>query len=82
MAAHDTVTITMTERVSYESTLTHGQLADMLGIDVDYVPALLADTSRWSATYGPGGSDNSAVLEVIDQAECWDSAEDRQWSMR
>ncbi len=32
---------------------------------VDDVPALLADTSRWTDTYGPGGNDNSGLLEVV-----------------
>jgi hypothetical protein len=82
MAGDTTVTITMSERVSYEVTLTHARLAEILGIAVDDIPALLADTRRWTDTYGPGGTDNCGLLEVIDQAECWDSAEDRAWSIR
>jgi len=81
-SATETVTIVMSERVSHEITLTHARLAQLLAIAVSDVPALLADESRWSPSYGPGGAENTALLEVIDQEPNWDSAEDRQWSIR
>ncbi len=52
MTATTSATITMTETVSHEITLTHARLAELLDVAVTDVPALLADVVHWSAT-GP-----------------------------
>jgi hypothetical protein len=80
MAATDTATVTMTETVSYEITLTHARLAELLDVAVTEVPALLADVDRWSAT-GPV-EDNYDLLDEIDCDTFRAGSEDRTWAVR
>ncbi len=80
MAATDSVTVTMTETVSYEITLTHTRLAELLDIPVAAVPGLLADVDNWS----PAGrvEDNYDLLDEIDCDTYRASSEDRSWAVR
>jgi hypothetical protein len=80
MAATDTATVTMTETVSYEITLTHARLAELLDVAVNEVPALLADVDRWSAT-GPD-EDNYDLLDEIDCDVYRAGSEGRTWAVR
>ena len=80
MAANDTATVTMTETVSHEITLTHARLAELLDVAVTDVPALLADVDRWSAT-GPV-EDNYDLLDEIDCDTYRAGSEDRTWAVR
>jgi hypothetical protein len=79
MAANDTATVTMTETVSHEITLTHAQLAELLDVAVTDVPALLADVEHWSAT-GPV-EDNYDLLDEIDCDTYRAVSEDRTWAV-
>jgi hypothetical protein len=80
MAANDTATVTMTETVSHEITLTHARLAELLDVAVADVPALLAEVDRWSAT-GPV-EDNYDLLDEIDCETYRAGSEDRTWAVR
>jgi hypothetical protein len=80
MAAIDTATITMTETVSHEITLTHARLAELLDVTVADVPALLADVDRWGAT-GPV-EDNYDLLDEIDCDTYRAGSQDRTWAVR
>jgi hypothetical protein len=80
MAANDTATVTMTETVSHEITLTHARLAELLDVAVTDVPALLAEVDRWSAT-GPV-EDNTDLLDEIDCDTYRAGSEDRTWAVR
>lgn len=80
MAATDNVTVTMTETVSYEITLTHARLAELLDVPVDAVPALLADVDNWSPA-GPV-EDVSDLLDEIDCDTYRAGSEDRRWAVR
>lgn len=80
MSATDSVTVTMTETVSYEITLTHARLAELLDVPVADVPALLVDVDNWSAT-GPV-EDASDLLDEIDCDTYRACSEDRSWSVR
>jgi hypothetical protein len=79
MAANDLVTVTMTETVSYEITLTHKGLADLLGVAISDVPALLADVDKWNVT-GPI-EDNYTLLDEIDNDNYRAGGDDRTWSV-
>ena len=80
MAATDSVTVTMTETVSYEITLTHARLAELLDVPVAAVPGLLADADNWSPA-GPV-EDNYDLLDEIDCDTYRAGSEDRSWSIR
>jgi hypothetical protein len=80
MAANDTASVTMTETVSHEITLTHARLAELLDVAVADVPALLADVEHWSAT-GPV-EDNYDLLDEIDCDTYRAGSEDRAWAVR
>lgn len=79
MAADDSVTIAMTETVSYEITLTHKGIADLLDVAISDVPALLADVDTWKVT-GPI-KDNYTLLDEIDNDTHRAGGEDRTWSV-
>ena len=74
------VTVSMTETVSYEITLTHDRLAELLDVPVAAVPGLLADVENWSAA-GPV-EDSYALLDEIDCDTYRAGSEDRTWSVR
>ena len=78
MAATDSVTVTMTETVSYEITLTHDRLAELLDVPVAAVPGLLADVEHWSAA-GPV-EDSYDLLDEIDCDTYRAGSEDRSWA--
>jgi hypothetical protein len=80
MAATDSVTVTMTETVSYQITLTHARLAELLDVPVAAVPGLLADVEHWSPA-GPV-EDNYDLLDEIDCDTYRAGSEDRSWSVR
>lgn len=80
MSATDSVAVTMTETVSYEITLTHARLAELLDVPVADIPALLAGVERWSAT-GPV-EDASDLLDEIDCDTYRAGSDDRSWSVR
>ena len=80
MAANDSVTVTMTETVTYEITLTHARLADLVGVASTDVPTLLADVDNWSVT-GPV-ADASGLLDEIDCDTYRAGSEDRTWAVR
>jgi hypothetical protein len=80
MAANESVTVSMTETVSHEITLTHARLADLLDVPVADLPALLADVDHWSAT-GPV-EDNYDLLDEIDCDTYSAGSEDRTWAVR
>jgi hypothetical protein len=79
MAANESVTVSMTETVSHEITLTHARLADLLDVPVADLPALLADVDHWSAT-GPV-EDNYDLLDEIDCDTYRAGSEDRTWAV-
>jgi len=79
MAANDSVTVTMTETVHYEITLTHTRIAELLGVAVTDVPALLADVDNWSAA-GPV-EDAYDLLDEIDRDTYRAGSEDRTWAV-
>lgn len=79
MAADDSVTIAMTETVSYEIILTYKEIADLLDVAISDVPALLADIDKWNVT-GPI-EDNYNLLDEIDNDTYRAGGEDRTWSV-
>ncbi|MDT0262296.1 hypothetical protein [Jatrophihabitans lederbergiae] len=80
MSANDTVTISMTETVTYEITLTHARLAEILDVPAADVPALLADIDNWAPT-GPI-EDHNELLDEIDCDTYRAGSEDRTWAVR
>jgi hypothetical protein len=80
MAANESVTVSMTETVSHEITLTNARLADLLDVAVADLPALLADVDHWSAT-GPV-ADAYDLLDEIDCDTYRAGSEDRTWALR
>jgi hypothetical protein len=80
MTANDIVTVAMTETVTYEITLTHARLAEVLNVDAAAVPALLDDVDHWS----PAGpiADHDGLLDEIDCDTYRAGSEDRAWSVR
>lgn len=80
MAADDSVTIAMAETVSYEITLTHKGITDLLDVTISDVAALLADVDKWNVT-GPI-KDNYTLLDEIDTDTYRAGGEDRTWSVR
>jgi hypothetical protein len=79
MAANDTATVTMTETVSYEITLTHARLAELLDVPIAAVPGLLADVDHWS----PAGPVED-VRDLLDEIDCDTyraGSEDRTWAV-
>jgi hypothetical protein len=74
------VTVSMTETVTHEITLTPARLADLLDITPAHVAPLLARVDHWGAT-GPV-EDDYALLDEIDCDTYRTGSEDRTWSLR
>ena len=66
MRADQVVTVSMTETVTHELTLTAERLAEITGIGLDQLDSFLADHTNWTGLAGPHGEAVECLLDVID----------------
>jgi hypothetical protein len=78
MATPDSVIVTMRERVDYEITLSRSRLAELLGIDIANVAALLADVRGWK----PAPAIENNLLIEIDRDKHRTGSKTRKWGLR
>ena len=82
MRADQVLTVSMTETVHHELTLTAERLADITGIPLDQLDTFLADHPDWTGLDGPHGEAVECLLDVIDCDTHYAGAEDRSWTVR
>lgn len=82
MRADQVVTVSMTETVTHELTLTAERLAEITGIGLDQLDSFLADHTDWTGLAGPHGEAVECLLDVIDCDTHYAGAEDRTWAVR
>jgi hypothetical protein len=82
MRADKVLTVTMTETVHHELTLTAERLADVTGIPLEDLDGLIAEHGDWTGLAGPHGEAVECLLDVIDSDTYFASAEDRTWQVR
>jgi hypothetical protein len=76
------LTVSMTETVTRELTVTAERLAEITGIQIDQLDTFLADHRAWTGHAGPHGEAVERLLDVIDCDTYVAGAEDRSWSVR
>jgi hypothetical protein len=82
MRADQVLTVSMTETVTHELTLTAERLADITGIPLDQLDTFLAERPDWTGLAGPHGEAVECLLDVIDRDTHYAGAEDRSWTVR
>lgn len=82
MRADRVVTVSMTQTVTHELTLTAERLAQITGISLDQLDTFLADPTSWPGLTGPRGEAVESLLDVIDCDTHYAGAEDRTWDVR
>ena len=76
------LTVSMTETVTHELTVTAERLAEITGIPLDQLDTFLAAHPNWTGHSGPHGDALERLLDVIDCDTHFAGAEDRSWSLR
>jgi hypothetical protein len=82
MRADQVVTVSMTETVTHELTLTAERLAEITGIGLNQLDSFLTDHNNWTGLAGPHGEAGECLLDVIDCDTHYAGAEDRTWDVR
>lgn len=82
MRADQVLTVTMTETVHHELTLTAERLAAITGIPLDKLATFLGDHTHWTGMAGPPCEAVECLLDVIDKDTHYAGAEDRSWTVR
>jgi hypothetical protein len=82
MRAEAVLTVTMTETVHHELTLTAERLTEITGIPPAQLEAFIADRPDWTGLAGPHGEAVESLLDVIDCDTHYAGAEDRTWTIR
>jgi hypothetical protein len=82
MRADQVLTVSMTETVHHELTLTAEQLAEITGLPLAQLDTFLADHPDWTGLAGPHGEAVECLLDVIDCDTHYAGAEDRSWAVR
>jgi hypothetical protein len=82
MRADEVLTVSMTETVHHELTLTAERLAEITGIPLAQLNTVLADHPNWTGLAGPHGKAIERLLDVINCDPHYAGAEDRSWAVR
>jgi hypothetical protein len=82
MRTDQVLTVTMTETVHHEVSLTAERLAEVTGIPLDQPHAFIAGHPDWTGHADPHGGAVECLLDVIDCDTCYVGAEDRSWTVR
>lgn len=82
MRADQVLTVTMTETVHHELTITAERLADITGVPLHKLATFIGDHTHWTGLAGPHGEAVECLLDVIDNDTHYAGAEDRSWTVR